>query len=434
MKKLGGRFSNLQLTIPGQRDKELPELTAETSRKEGASLLNSNILTLSEDVNDATFKNQVNNRASKTEFKDEIVNAFVANHGAKKDSITIKKFKGEGTNRNSHFIIDYEGKKWHAKPALHGKDYSLGTPFNEFAHYKLNEHLGIGPRCYGFVSKEGVVMILTEDLNDRSLNGGMNKKVSFSDNVNSKEKLESIPNREQDSVHRCKAKIAINLLSLLDIENNPGNTGFKSSRVNDAEIKEKLFIVDFTLNAYEKWPFDIKAYADSLARILKPSSEPSSKQPENQTIPKNIFKYKESPEVIGAALKKLFLDDDGEIKKFEDSIKKAFKESRTLLESYNIEDPKTGDTETINKDFKEPHLLALKQQENKLLERLNTFLENEALKAFLNEARPNHSAEQIAKKKLKEENFERTPSKYLSSTNTSHTQLSETEQPGPSLH
>jgi len=171
-----------------------------------------------------------------------------------------------------------------------------------------------------------------------------------------------------------------------------------------------------------------------LARILKPSSEPSSKQPENQTIPKNIFKYKESPEVIGAALKKLFLDDDGEIKKFEDSIKKAFKESRTLLESYNIEDPKTGDTETINKDFKEPHLLALKQQENKLLERLNTFLENEALKAFLNEARPNHSAEQIAKKKLKEENFERTPSKYLSSTNTSHTQLSETEQPGPSLH
>ena len=94
MKKLGGRFSNLQLTIPGQRDKELPELTAETSRKEGASLLNSNILTLSEDVNDATFKNQVNNRASKTEFKDEIVNAFVANHGAKKNSIPIKKFKG----------------------------------------------------------------------------------------------------------------------------------------------------------------------------------------------------------------------------------------------------------------------------------------------------------------------------------------------------
>ena len=425
MTKQSSRFGNLQLTIP---DKELPKLTVETSRKEGASLLNSNILTLSEDVNDATFKNQVNNRASKTEFKDEIVNAFVANHGAKKDSITIKKFEGEGTNRNSHFIIDYEKKKWHAKPALHGKDYSLGTPFNEFAHYKLNEHLGIGPRCYGFVSKEGVVMILTEDLNDRSLNGGMNKKVSFSDNVNSKEKLESIPNREQDSVNRCKAQIAINLLSLLDIENNPGNTGFKSSRVNDAEIKEKLFIVDFTLNAYEKWPFDIKAYADSLARILKPSSEPSSKQPENQTIPKNIFKYKESPEVTGAALKKLFLDDDGEIKKFETDIKKAFEESRTLLGSYKIEDPKTGDTETINKDFKEPHLLALKQQENKLLESLNTFLENEAIRTFLKEAGPKHREEQLEKKKIKTKK-----SSTEEAESSPNTNVSPTDSPGKSI-
>ncbi len=429
-------------------------LTVNTSRAVDDKILESstNILQLLEKLDDDKIKIQVNTHASKPEFKDEIVDAFVANHGAKKDSITIDTFDGEGFNRNSHFIINYEGKKWHAKPALHGKDFSLGTPLNEFAHYKLNEHLGIGPRCYGFVSKEGVVMILTEDLNYRSLNGGMNKKVSFSNNVNKKEKLESIPNREQDSVHRCKAEIAINLLSLFDIKDSPGNTGFKSSRVNDAEIKEKLFILDFILNTYNpEEPIDMKTYAESLARILKPSSEkplsePSSDQPGNQTIPKNIFKYKESPEVIGTALKKLFLDDDGEIKKFETDIKKAFKESRTLLESYNIEDknvkktqdpktedPKTGDTETTNGDFKEPHLLALKQQENKLLERLNTFLENEALKAFLNEARPNHSAEQIAKKKLKEENFERTPSKYLSSA-TSHTQLSETEQPGPSLH
>ena len=128
-----------------------------------------------------------------------------------------------------------------------------------------------------------------------------------------------------------------------------------------------------------------------MAQILKPSSEPSSEKPKNQTIPKNIFKYKESPEVIGTALKKLFLDDDGEIKKFETDIKKAFKESRTLLESYNIEDknvkktedPKTGDTETVNEDFKIPHLDALTIQENKLLKSLNTFLENEAIRTFL---------------------------------------------------
>ena len=167
--------------------------------------LNTNILELLRELDDDKIKTQVSNRVQNTGFTDEIIDAFVKNHGAEKGSINIENFKGttEGSNRNSHFIIDYEGKKWHAKSALHGKDYSLETPFNEFAHYKLNEHLGIGPRCYGFVSKDGVLMILTEDLNFRSLNGGMNKKVSFSDNVNKKEKLESIPNREQDSVHLC---------------------------------------------------------------------------------------------------------------------------------------------------------------------------------------------------------------------------------------
>lgn len=428
--------------------------------------LNTNILKLLGKLDDEKIIIQVTNRASKEEFKDEIKDAFVKNHGAEKGLIKIENFRGTtaGANRNSHFIIDYEKKKWHAKSALHGKDYSLETPFNEFAHYKLNEHLGIGPRCYGFVSKDGVVMILTEDLNYRSLNGGMNKVVSFSDNVNKKEKLESIPNREQDNVHLCKAQIAIILSSLFDIKDNPGNSGFKSSRVNDAEIKEKLFIVDFTLflnvrlsDLSDQKPVDMKTYAESLARILKPSSEPSSekplsepssKQPENQTIPKNIFKYKESPEVIGAALKKLFLDDDGEIKKFETDIKKSFEEARELLESYKIEDkninktedpktedPKTGDTETVNEDFKDPHLKALKKQENKLLESLNTFLENEAIRTFLKEAGPKHKEEQIEKKKLKEAKLERkTPDTDLSPADNSHTQLSETQQPGPSLH
>ena len=193
----------------------------------------------------------------------------------------------------------------------------------------------------------------------------------------------------------------------------------------------------------------MKTYAESLARILKPSSD----QPGNQTIPKNIFKYKESPEVIGAALKKLFLDDDGEIKKFETDIKKSFEETRELLESYKIEDknvnktedpktedpktedPKTGDTETANEDFKKPHLTALKKQENKLLESLNTFLENEAIRTFLKEAGPKHKEEQIEKKKLKEAKLERkTPDTDLSPADNSHTQLSETQQPGPSLH
>ena len=443
----------------------LKKLTLTPSREESVIAnnlqLSTNILELPKELDDEKIKIQVTNRASKDEFTVEIKDAFVKNHGAEKGSINIEKFKGttEGANRNSHFIINYEGKKWHAKPAIHGKDYSLGTPFNEFAHYKLNEHLGLGPRCYGFVSKDGVLMILTEDLNYRSLNGGMNKVVSFSDNVNKEEKLESIPNREQDSVHLCEAEIAIILSSLFDIKDNPGNTGFKSSRVNDAKIKEKLFIVDFTLllnvpmSDLLVHTVDIKTYAERLAQILKPSSEPSSEKPENQKIPKIIFKYKESPEVIGAALKKLFLDDDGEIKKFETDIKKAFKEARELLGSYKIEDknvnktedpktgdtetedPKTGDTETVNEDFKNPHLKALKKQENKLLKSLNTFLENEAIRTFLKEAGPKHKEEQIEKKKLKEAKLERkTPDTDLSPADNSHTQLSETQQPGPSLH
>ena len=398
-------------------------ITTPSSSSDGGNILASNVLKLLENLDDDKIRIQVANRVQNTGFTDEIRDAFVANHGAKKDSITIENYVGVGAHRNSHFIINYEEKKWHAKPALHGKNYSLGTPFNEFAHYKLNEYLGIGPRSYGFVSKEGVVMILTEDLNYRSLNGGINKEVSFSDfsdKVTGEEKLKSIPNRDQDSVHRCVAQIAINLLSLSDIENNPGNTGIKSSKINDDQIKEKLFIVDFTLNDYyiERPFLDIKTYADSLALILKPSSkkplsEPLSKKDKDPITP--IFK--ESPEVIGAALKKLFLDDNGEIKKFENNIIKAFGEAGELLGSYKIEDPKTGDTETVNEDFKEPNLSALTAQKVKLLESLNTFLENEVIITFLKEAGPKHKEEQLEKSKIKTKTL--TPKTDVYPTNSS---------------
>jgi len=425
---------------------KLRTLTVTTSRPE---YFNGNILQLTEADADATFKAQVTNRASKDEFKDEIVDAFAKNHSAERGSITIENLVGEGTNR--HFIITHNEKKWHAKTALHGKIISFGTPFNEFAHYKLNEHLRIGPRCYGFVSKEGVVMILTEDLGFRSLNGKTNKKNSFSDNKNSEEKLKSIPNRERDSVHRCTAEIAKNLLSLFDINDNLGNTGIKSSKVNDAEIKEKLFILDFTLNPFDaQKPIDMKTYADSLARILIPSSEqppseqPPSEQPLSETSDKKLIipKFNESPEVIGAALMKLFLDDDGKIKKFETDIKNAFNESRELLKSYKIEDPKTEDsktedskTEDTKADYKIPHLEALEAQEVKLLERLNTFLENECIRTFLKEAGPKHKQEQLEKKKLKEEKLEKEiPPKDLTPADNSHKQLSKPQEPGPSLH
>ena len=96
------------------------------------SELNTNILKLLGKLDDEKIKIQVTNRASKDEFTNEIKDAFVKNHGAEKGLIKIENFKGTtpGANRNSHFIIDYEKKEWHAKSALHGKDYSLETPFN----------------------------------------------------------------------------------------------------------------------------------------------------------------------------------------------------------------------------------------------------------------------------------------------------------------
>ena len=252
-------------------------------------------------------------------------------------------------------------------------------------------------------------MILTEDLNFRSLKGA-NKEVSFSDNEKSNE-LESLPGREQDSVHRCVAQITINLLSLLDIEKNPGNTGFKSSHEigNEKDRKQKLFIVDFTLNSFENWSFDINAYADSLALILKPLSEQ----------PKNIFKFEESPEVIGKALIKLFLDDDGEIKKFENDIEKAFKKSRELLSPYKIED--------TNTDYKIPHLEALTTQEGRLLKRLNIFLGNNVIRTFLEEA-----GRKIKEKKLEKTTAE-TPPNDLSPADNSHRQLSKPREPSLNL-
>jgi hypothetical protein len=369
-----------------------------------------NVLLLGEDTDDKDYKRQVSNRTFDDGFMDEIKNAFSTKHHTK-ESIAIEKFEGGGVHKYSHFIITYDEKKWHAKPALHGIGNNLGTQFNEFAHYKLNEFLKIGPRCYGFLSKKGVLMILTEDVNDRSLKG-INKIVSFSDDDL------GISLRTRDKVHLFATQIAINLLSLSDLDKKPGrssNIGFKISyeKENPNEKKVKPIIVDFTiLDSNDSKSTDMKSYAESLARILEFQSEQ----------PKNIFKFKESPEVIKMALIKLFLDDDGEIKKFENDIKKAFKESRKLLESYKIED-----IENKDEDFKKPHSDGLQKQENRLLERLNIFLENNVIRDFLKE-----EGKKIKEEKFSKQGTESNPPTDVSPTNSSGKSIGSEDEHSPS--
>lgn len=106
----------------------------------------------------------------------------------------------------------------------------MGSKFNEIAFYKLNENLKIGPKCDAFVSRIGILMICTEDLNHRSLGNAKGKTISFKDNEFDKAIVDKIPDREQDSVHRCVSEIAINLLSYADVQRNYSNTGFKITK------------------------------------------------------------------------------------------------------------------------------------------------------------------------------------------------------------
>jgi len=351
-------------------------------------------------IQDEIMKNAVETSVSKEGFKTEIKDFF-----AKKNKTEIESFQieglGIGANAFGHLIITHNEKKWHAKPVMHGPGISRGTKFNEFAHYKLNEYLGIGPRCYGFFSKEGVVMVFTEDLNFRSLSeeeGVTKKKITFNDNKDFKEKCDTIPERFNENVNRCITNLAITLLQYKDVQNNLRNTGFKIS-----DEKEKPFIIDFTLSDESPLTMEreeIEIYAKEFQNILVKNEESSKKE-----FHKNIFAFNRDEKVIKAALKKLFLDDNGEIKKFETYIKKAFEEARALLKSR---------TEKMDASLSEKHVNALDTLEKERLGVINIFLGNEGIRTFLQQ-----EGEKIKEEKLSQQETESSPPTNVSPANSS---------------
>ena len=404
-----------------------------------------------EDVEDLEIMRQVKLRVAKPDFSNEITNFFIKKNKIDPESVSsvsIVRYEGKGKNGFTkginafgHFIITHKETNWHAKPAIHAREISLGSKYSELAFYKINELSKIGPECDGFVSKEGVLVILTKDLGSRSL-GEVNekeikgdnfikKKITFKDNTDLEEQCDAIPERHRENVHRCATEIYITLLSLADVQKNLGNTGFKKTirKLDDSSEEEKFkpFIFDFRLlnskdvfsenGAYSFVPKDapfnldvpvylseykikkIKEYAIELENIL-------NKKSLDKEFPKNIFAFKKDPSVVQDALTKLFLDENGEINKFNKNIEDGFAFAiEKLRESCDITD----------KNFVK-HFTVLNELKTEKLDMINIFLENKGIRTFLEEAG----------KKIKEEKFSKQETELNPCTDVSPTNLSTT--------
>ena len=262
----------------------------------------------------------------------------------------------------------------------------MGSKFNEIAFYKLNENLKIGPKCDAFVSRIGILMICTEDLNFRSVGNAQDKAISFKDNefeiVHQPHIVDAIPTRDRDNVHRFATELAINLLSYADVQRNYSNTGFKITRkITDdgsEQLKEKPFIIDFRLSnegdltdKYGDFRIDqlekIKEYADIIASHL-------NSDPEKKEIPTDIFKFKDDPQIIKDALKKLFLAEDGDLNKFHEAISNAFGFAISLARESGMSEQNLRD-----------NIANINKQKNKIELHVNVFLENPKIISFLEE-------------------------------------------------
>ena len=290
----------------------------------------------------------------------------------------------KGYNACSHFIITHGRESYHAKSAMHSSEISLGSKFNEIAFYKLNEILKIGPRCNGIVSEDGILMIITEDLKFRKIGDKKNKEIFFVDNQY-KKIINTIPTRERDNVHRCVTEIAINLFFYRDVENNHSNTGFKTTKEPSSDgsqaIKEKPFIIDFTLASSQdlitKYQYDgdkkkiITKYAEEVASFLNDDSQ-------DKKMCIIIFQFNQEPQIIKEALKKLFLKENGDMGKIDEAIENAFEYAISLAESSDM-----------TKENLQAHKTVLEFQKAEKLLLIKTFLENGAIKAFLEQESKN---------------------------------------------
>jgi hypothetical protein len=334
-------------------------------------------------ISDEAAKNIIMH--NKEGLTSEIVDWFAQQHKVDRESLKIKKLESKkGINADNHYIITHDGKEYHVKPALHGVGLSLGSKFNEIAFYKLNENLKIGPKCDAFVSDIGILMICTEDLKFRSVGNAQDKTISFKDNEHEKAKIDKIPERDRDSVHRCVSEIAINLLFYADVQHNYSNTGFKiTTKTIDGGLeqrKEKPFIIDFRLSnetdLSDKYPGSdiiiqsekIREYAQKIASHLDSGSA-------KEEIPIDIFKFnQEDPQIIKDALKKLFLTENGDITKFDEAISNAFDYSILLAKNSGMSDRDLSG-----------NIANIEIQKQKIILHVKTFLENPKIHNFLEE-------------------------------------------------
>jgi len=333
--------------------------------------------------------NSIIENCNKESLNSQIQEWFLQEYKAEKDSLAIRKLDNQKSfNQDNHYIVTCGDKEYHVKPAMHGAGNTLGSKFNEMAFYKLNEILKIGSISNGFVTKEGILMICTEDLKFRSLGKAPNKTISFEDNRLSqgikRDIVDNIPIREKDNVHRCVSEIAINLLFYSDVRANYGNTGFKVTRKvideGGIELKEKPFIIDFKLASREDLDRKfrthysilcevdkVKEFAEIIANYLYDDSE-------KKEIPINIFKFQQDPQIIKEALKKLFLTENGDINKFDKAIADAFEFTTSLARKSKMSDQNLSD-----------NLEEIEEIKQRTIINVNAFLENPKILGFLEE-------------------------------------------------
>lgn len=345
------------------------------------------------EVEDGKAKTIIGSISLKKSFVDNLISLFKEKFDIAHDNIEISRISDQkGVNSSTHFIIHNKesDKKYHIKAALHGSGISLGSKFNEAAFYFLNDELKVGPRAEGIVTKEGMLMIITEDLQSRSIGNSHNQKeISFSDNerrdedskkIKKFEYADQIPERRQENIHRCVTEIVINLCFYADVQHNFANTGFKTAvrkMPNDQlETKHKPFIIDFRLSnetdlvkKYCKNDFYYEiSKNDLITQYSKLIGEAIIGQ-KRDPLEKDIFNFDEDPAIFQAAVKKLFLDENtGSYNKFNLAIENAFKKASIIIP---------------DNQYKKDHLSVLRFQKGQIENHLSKFLSDENIKNFL---------------------------------------------------
>jgi len=318
-------------------------------------------------MNDAEFK---------IKLKREFARLYCPNE-TQLETIAVNKFVStkKTANQDSHFIIEYKGKKYHVKPALHGSGISNNCRYNEAAMYFLLDNLGYGPHVESSVIND-VLIIFSEDLSDRSSQNKPYKTTSFQDNIQTN-LLQTIPERQKDNIDRCIIELLINLLCLADLKDNLGNSGVKTSAIIDGALKQKPFIVDFTImsdteisrraspNNCEEGSFfpdpnskmaskvdSATIYADKIASYL---------DGKEKDFEFSLFSFKANHDVFQQAIKKLFFDKD-----IKQSIKSSFIKARAIVAQDDLAE-------------KERNIEELNKQEKILLRCIDAFLGHKAI-------------------------------------------------------